>query len=154
MHGQRRTLVVPMEKYITDFQSKVKQGPEFVCICCHCLMYKLLFLVLKASTQNVAMNCWSKSLVLDISTCDAALKRGNMPLQAKANGLQLCPIPNQLSGLNMLELRLISLRVPFMKMVALPSGKQRCIHGPAVNVPSKVDTVSVVYFPVCLQRLN
>ena len=28
-----------------------------------------------------------------------------------------------------------------MKMVALPSGKQRCIHGPAVNVPSKVDTI-------------
>ena len=43
-----------------------------------------------------------------------------------------------LSGL---ELRLICLRVPFMKMVALPSGKQRSIHGPAVNVPSKVDTI-------------
>ena len=28
-----------------------------------------------------------------------------------------------------------------MKMVALPSGKQRCIHGPAVNVPSKLDSV-------------
>ena len=28
-----------------------------------------------------------------------------------------------------------------MKMVALPSGKQRSIHGPAVNVPSKVDTI-------------
>ena len=28
-----------------------------------------------------------------------------------------------------------------MKMVALPSGKQRSIHGPAVNVPSKVDTL-------------
>ena len=28
-----------------------------------------------------------------------------------------------------------------MKMVALPSGKQRSIHGPAVSVPSKVDTV-------------
>ena len=26
-------------------------------------------------------------------------------------------------------------------MVALPSGKQLSIHGPAVNVPSKVDTV-------------
>ena len=70
-----------------------------------------------------------------------------MLLQAKANGLQLCPVPSQLSGLNLLELRLISLRVPFMKMVALPSGKQRCIHGPAVNVPSspsKVDTVCTV----------
>ena len=75
---------------------------------------------------------------------DGALKRGNMPLQAKANGLQLCPIPTKLSGLNLLELRLISLRVPFMKMVALPSGKQRCIHGPAVNVPSKVDTICTV----------
>ena len=47
-----------------------------------------------------------------------------MPLQAKANGLQLCEVPPELSGLNALELRLISLRVPFMKMVALPSGKQ------------------------------
>ena len=28
-----------------------------------------------------------------------------------------------------------------MKMVALPSGKQRSIHGPAVNVPSKVDAI-------------
>ena len=28
-----------------------------------------------------------------------------------------------------------------MKMVALPSGKQRSVHGPAVNVPSKVDTI-------------
>ena len=26
-------------------------------------------------------------------------------------------------------------------MVALPSGKQRSIHSPAVNVPSKVDTI-------------
>ena len=28
-----------------------------------------------------------------------------------------------------------------MKMVALPVGKQKRIHGPAVNVPSKLDTV-------------
>ena len=74
-------------------------------------------------------------------TCDRTLSRGSMPLQAKGNGLQLCEVPPELSGLNPLELRLISQRVPFMKMVALPSGKQRSIHGPAVNVPSKVDTI-------------
>ena len=28
-----------------------------------------------------------------------------------------------------------------MYMVALPSGKQQSIHGSAVNVPSKVDTI-------------
>ena len=68
-------------------------------------------------------------------TCDRALTRGNMPLQAKANGLRLSSIPRELSSLNLLELRLISLRVPFMKMVALPSGKQRCIcWGPILNL--------------------
>ena len=74
-------------------------------------------------------------------TCDNALSRGQMPVQAKANHLQLDQIPDELSSLNALELRLISLRVPFMKMVALPSGKQRCIQGPAVNVPSKLDSL-------------
>ena len=28
-----------------------------------------------------------------------------------------------------------------MKMVALPTGKQRSIHGPAINVPSKLDSI-------------
>ena len=74
-------------------------------------------------------------------TCHSALCRGNMPLLSKANGLELTPIPPELSSLNELKARLISLRVPFMKMVALPCGKQRCIHGPAVNVPTKIDTV-------------
>ena len=74
-------------------------------------------------------------------TCDRALARDSMPLQAKANGLHLSEILPELRGLNALELKLIFLRVPFMKMVALPSGKQRSIHGPAVNVPSKVDTI-------------
>ena len=67
-----------------------------------------------------------------------------MPLQANANGLQLCQVPPELSSLNALELRLICLCVSFMKMVALPTGKQRSIHGPAVNVPSKVDTICEV----------
>ena len=155
--AKRRTLIVPMEKYITDFQSKIKQGPEFVCTCCHRLMYKQTVIPCTKTKYTKASNELLEQIFsaehnyisLDgmqwvCKTCDAALKRGNMPLQAKANGLQLCPIPNQLSGLNMLELRLISLRVPFMKMVALPSGKQRCIHGPAVNVPSKVDTICTV----------
>ena len=44
--------------------------------------------------------------------------------------------------MNILELRLTSQRVPFMKIVALPSGKQCSIHRPAVYVPSKVDTES------------
>ena len=86
-----------------------------------------------------------------------------MPLQAKGNDLHLCEVPPELSGMNTLELRLTSQRVPFMKMVALPSGKQCSIHRPAVYVPSKVDTESnLVYIsreknimkkPFCAARI-
>ena len=59
--------------------------------------------------------------------------------------MELGSEPAELSCLNALEQRLISLRVPFMKMVALPSGKQRCIHGPAVNVPALVTCSASTY---------
>ena len=75
------------------------------------------------------------------TACDNALSRGNLPVQAKANNLQLDCIHVELSSQNTLELRLVSLKVPFMKMVALPSGKQWSIQGPAVNVPSKLDSL-------------
>ena len=74
-------------------------------------------------------------------TCDSALKRGNIPTQAKANNLVLEPIPIKLRDLNSMEIRLISLRIPFMKMMALPCGKQKAIHGPAVNVPTNLHPV-------------
>ena len=120
--AKRRTLIAPMEKYITDFHSKVKQGPEFVCTCCHRLMYKQTVIRCTKSKYTKASNELLEQIFSAennyissdgkqwiCKTCDGALKKGNMPLQARANGLQLCPIPNQLSGLNMLELRLISL---------------------------------------------
>ena len=69
-------------------------------------------------------------------THHSALKQGVLPAQAKANKLDLDDIPVKLSDLNPLEICLISLRIPFMKMVALPCGKQRAIHGPAINVPT------------------
>ena len=131
-------------------------GPDFVCTVCHRMMYK----------QNVACNkskytkasdellqqvfCASYSYTSSdgkqwlCKTCDNALSRGNMPVQAQDNCLHLDPIPDELSTLNALELRLISQRLPLMKMVALPSGKQRSIHGPAVNVPSKLDSLCTV----------
>ena len=142
---------VSVECAVSAFHSKVKFGPDYVCTCCHRMMYRKS--VILCNKAKASADVIQKVFSADLSyisfdgkqwvcrTCDRTLKRGNMPLQAKANGLQLCQVPPELSGLNALELRLICLRVPFMKMVALPTGKQRSIHGPAVNVPSKVDTI-------------
>ena len=143
--SNRTAMMNKIECAISAFHAEIKFGPDFVCTCCHRIMYrKSVILCNRAkASADVLQTVFSPNLSY-ISpdgkewvcrTCDRALKRGNMPLQAKANGLQL------LSSLNALEL---CLRVPFMKMVALPTGKQRSIHGPAVNVPSKVDTICEV----------
>ena len=91
----KRALVVPMEKCIADFQSKVKQGPEFVCTCCHRMMYKQTIVpysrskYTKASNESLEQVFSAKGNYISsdgkqwvCQTCDGALKRGNMPLQA------------------------------------------------------------------------
>ena len=131
------------------FMSATKEGPDYICTCCHRLMYRKTVLEFKISKYpkgpqefTTMIGCTSaKDKVWVCKTCDYALRRGRMPAQAKANNLDLDEIPTELSDLNPLEARLISLRIPFMKMVALPCGKQRAIHGPAVNIPTDLTPV-------------
>ena len=62
-----------------------------------------------------------------------------MPPIAVANELELSPIPPELSELNVLERQLIAKVLPFAKIVALPKGQQRAVHGAVVCVPSEVN---------------
>lgn len=64
-----------------------------------------------------------------------------MPAQSVGNNLQLDDIPDELVNLTSLERHIISRRIPFAKMLALPRGKQLAIRGPVVNVPSVPSTV-------------
>lgn len=70
-------------------------------------------------------------------TCKRHIKQGHMPPQAVANNLSILHV-NGLQPLNDLESHLISPTIPFMKVVSLPKGCQRGIHGPVVCVPSDV----------------
>ncbi|KAE8280183.1 hypothetical protein D5F01_LYC22325 [Larimichthys crocea] len=71
-------------------------------------------------------------------TCDSHLTRGKMPTIAVANNLELAPIPPELAALNVLERQLIAKILPFAKIIALPKGRQRAVHGAVVCVPSEV----------------
>ena len=116
----RRSKALSVECAISAFHAEVKLGPEFVCACCHRMMYRKIVILCnrgnytKANTE-ILQEVFSPKLGYISSdgkewvckTCDRTLKRGTLPLQAKANGLQLCPVPPELSGLNALELRLI-----------------------------------------------
>ncbi|KAJ8367373.1 hypothetical protein AAFF_G00320420 [Aldrovandia affinis] len=74
-------------------------------------------------------------------TCDSHLIKGGMPSIAVANSLELAPIPPELDELNVLERQLIVKILPFAKIVALPKGRQRAVHGAVVCVPSEVETM-------------
>ena len=142
-----------IDNTITLFTSKVQCCPEYVCTVCQRMLYKSSVIVFNESKYNNESDVLKSVLnekyrhVSDDSqewickSCHNAMCRNNVPVQAKVNGLELAHIPNELKDLNTLELRMISLRIPFMKLLALPSGRQCCIHGPAVNVPSKLDSV-------------
>ncbi|XP_078621306.1 uncharacterized protein LOC144887780 [Branchiostoma floridae x Branchiostoma japonicum] len=69
-------------------------------------------------------------------------RQGRVPTQSWGNNLELDEVPPQLKDLRPLELRLISQRIPFMKLVGLPRGGQKAIHGSAVNVPTKLQTIT------------
>ena len=133
------------------FVKKTKQGPDYVCVSCHCLMYRANVLPLnkgKYTKAHFDMVLGDDFLYASFNgtyyickTCDRALSKGIMPLQSVANNLTLHSVPPELFCLSSLEIRLVCLRVAFMTLIALPSGKQRCIHGPAVNIPVNVNKV-------------
>ena len=122
---------------ISAFRSETK-ACDFVCTCCHrMILYRKSFIQCNKSkytktSPDVLQEVFSVNIRYISNdgkqwickTCDRALVRNSIPLQSKANGLQLAEMPPELSGLNAVELRLISLRVPFMKMVALPSSSE------------------------------
>ena len=126
-------------------QAFVSEGPDYVCVSCNRLLYRKTVQEFQVSKydripsefvvpESVRLQC--KQWIC--TTCHYTLKRGVLPAQAKANHLDLDDIPLELSNLSQLEVRLISLRIPLVKMVALPCG---AIHGPAVNVPTDLTPV-------------
>ena len=72
-------------------------------------------------------------------TCHRNLKQGKVPVQAKGNFMDLDPQPDVLKGFTPCGLRLISRRIPFIRLISLPRGKQKGTKG----------TVENCYFPLC-----
>jgi len=149
----KRQCSTTLETAAAKFKESLKDFPCYTCAVCHRLMFKSSVMTFD-STSYTQLNKEDAEIILspqnlytldNISwicvTCDRCLKRGQMPAQAHVNNLQLTSVPKELQDLRPLEKHLISRRIAFHKMVALPKGGQKAIHGPAVNVPTRVDTV-------------
>lgn len=81
-----------------------------MCTVCHRLMYKEAVAKVQVAKYKKTSNlikCLLHNFILKgwiCKKCDTSLLKGRMPIQAKANGLELDSVPDELSDLNALEL--------------------------------------------------
>ena len=134
-----------LEDAINDFHKEVEQGPVYECCVYNQLWYRHSVILARiekfpdcaAVHLCIPQNQRKKWLC---NTCSSHMKKSKIPPCAAANAMGFPNIPDKLKDLHHLEWRLVSPRIPFMKIFAAPRGGQKKIRGNVVNVPC--DTVS------------
>ncbi|XP_062604082.1 uncharacterized protein LOC134265873, partial [Saccostrea cucullata] len=168
--NQRRALKVKLEdeeEVLKLFKESVRDGPDYICCCCNRLLFEhqvqrctLEMYEKRHEAYKVAQICIQKKCSHDCTlscpvhcphsslwicfTCHRKILNGNIPAEAAVNKMSLEEIPCELSSLNSLEQHLIALHIPFMKVMALPQGGQRNVHGPVVCVPSNMEKATAL----------
>nr|XP_021331136.1 uncharacterized protein LOC110439434 [Danio rerio] len=147
------------------FLEMIKDGPDFVCGVCQRLLFRHQVLHCNREYYNrkaigpIYDKCISEDYLhkcdntrvkpcqwLDSPrgklwicyTCHYKINKGEIPPECTTNKLKVHPVPEELSCLNSLEQHLIALRIPFIKMLALPKGGQNGVHGPVTCVPANI----------------
>ncbi|XP_062573153.1 uncharacterized protein LOC134235086, partial [Saccostrea cucullata] len=147
------------EEVVRSFKENASKGPDYACTCCHRLLFRnqvqvcehqlyekneaartishicLLGKYIHECSESCPDTC-TKSSSWICYTCHRKILSGKAPPEAAANNMTLEDIPPELANLNSLEQHLIALHIPFMKIMALPHGGQRNVHGPVICVPS------------------
>ena len=138
------------------FMRSCKELPEYVCTCCHRMLFRKTVDVFRRDKYKFGGICdrilsdqyrykdKDKDEEYICQTCNKDLKQDRMPCQAVANGLEITHVPLELQGLSRLEVRCIALRIPFMMISALPKGKRGKIRGACVNVPATLQPIAEV----------
>ncbi|CAF3867646.1 unnamed protein product, partial [Rotaria sp. Silwood1] len=154
---------------LKEFRKIIREGPDYVCLSCRLALFRnqvIPFVEEKYIKQNMSyeikkhiqsyfMYSSSREQKWICKSCSDKIKKRQMPSRAVVNKLKVCEVPSELKKLNNLEKHLIALRLPFMKIVNLTSGKlssrlsQKGTKGPLHCVPSDVeDTVTTLPRPV------
>ncbi|XP_078333990.1 uncharacterized protein LOC111105212 [Crassostrea virginica] len=153
------------DEVVKIFKEKAMQGIDYSCCCCERLLFENQVkkcdresYLKSMNASNVADLCIQDKFCHECSefcpkdctkyqswicyTCHRKIMSGNIPEEASFNNMAVEEIPKELNELNYLEKHLIGLHIPFMKVMALPHGGQKNIHGPVVCVPSDLKKVT------------
>ena len=120
-----------LDHYILKFQSRIKEGPYFICSVCNRLWYRKSVKLLEKKKYSLV----PKTLFTDIAsfdnkeyictTCHSKVLKGKIPCQAVYNDMSVDEIPAELALLEKLEQILIAQRIVFEKIVVMPKGQQK-----------------------------
>ena len=133
-----------LEHKISVFQSKIKEGPYYICSVCNRLLYRKTVIHVNKETYSSQLNVFTDVKSFDnkqyiCRTCNTKVLKGKVPCQAVCNKLRVDELPPELSLLEMLEQILIAQRMVFEKIIVMPKGQQRKIKGAICNVPVECD---------------
>ncbi|XP_069109227.1 repetitive organellar protein-like [Argopecten irradians] len=153
-----------MEYVSAQFLEEISEYPDHVCSVCLKLLFRKQVVSCNKETyrekgkeiydlaelcisdeylspcpETDTHNCTSRCKLWICYTCHRKLLAGKVPSEAGVNNLKLKTIPEELKCLNAVERHLISVVIPFMKMIPLPKGGQFGVHGPVVCVPTNVN---------------
>ena len=136
---------VHLDHCISKFQSRIEEGPYYICSVCNRLLYRKSVKLLKKKKYSLV----PKTLFTDIAsfdnkeyictTCHSKVLKGKIPCQADYNDMSVDEIPAELALLEKLEQILIAQRIVFEKIVVMPKGQQKKVSGAICNVPVNCD---------------
>ncbi|XP_071172145.1 uncharacterized protein [Mytilus edulis] len=156
-----------INEVIRKFKVEVNKGPECVCACCLRLFFEKQVQICKKEyydnsifdlvttdkyqhkcTDDCKTNCafegTCRTSLWICYTCHRKMLKGKIPADSFSNSLLLEDVPVELKQLNSIEQQLIAQNIPFMKIMALPKGGQKGVHGPVVCVPSDLKKVTSI----------
>jgi hypothetical protein len=124
------------------FSAQRRDGPVHPCCCCRQTWFRRSVVTLTDKfLEKIPNKIWCALTGLTgpdgiqrlCNTCYSSFRRRKAPKMCEENMPDFPIIPTQLQDMTDMENHLVSPRIPFMKVYALPRGGQRGVHGGMVN---------------------
>ena len=128
------------DRKVSNFKLLIKNGQFFVCVICNRCLYRISIICFNIEKYSVDENIIFMLTSYDdnyyiSTTCDKALRKNSVPCQVLANRLTAVELPKLFQDIHRLERLLVSRRILFKKVTAMPKGKSLKIKGSIYNIP-------------------